>query len=84
MLYDRMHDAQAEIKATVSVNTGEQLSGNKDDDSASSADNKRKGMLYHNIDRVFHKCDATACTFNYFHIFCQLISGDFCLHNYCL
>ena len=43
VFYDRMREAQAEIKATVSVNTGDGLSAKQEDKDPGKDDTKKKG-----------------------------------------
>ena len=45
MIYDRMCDALQEIKVTVSVNTGDQLTGGKTNDLSSSEESRKKSKL---------------------------------------
>ena len=46
VLYDRMCDALQEIKATVSVNTGDQLTSGKNKDTPTGEENRKKCKLH--------------------------------------
>ena len=46
VFYDRMREAQSEIKATVSVNTGDGLSAKQEDKDTGKDDTKKKGKEY--------------------------------------